>query len=72
MRLGQSAGRSSGNPTNGQRTPQMARRHVVPVGPVEHYDMDLDVRRSAPAAYRIAAGVAALLLLVAMMILPLL
>ena len=71
MRLGQSAGRSSGNPTNGYRTPQMARRHVVPVGPVEHYDMDLDVRRSAPMAYRVAAGAAALLL-VAMMILPLL
>ena len=71
MRLGQSAGRSSGNPTNGYRTPQMARRHVVPVGPVEHYDMDLDVRRSAPMAYRVAAWAAALLL-VAMMILPLL
>ena len=71
MRLGQSAGRSSGNPTNGYHTPQMARRHVVPVGPVEHYDMDLDVRRSVPMAYRVAAG-AAVLLLVVMMILPLL
>ena len=71
MRLGQSAGRSLGNPTNGQRTPQMARRHVVPVGPVEHYDMNLDVRRSAPMAYRVAARAAALLS-VAMMILTLL
>ena len=71
MRLGQSAGRSLGNPTNGQRTPQMARRHVVPVGPVEPYDIDLDVRRSVPTAYRVAAGVV-VLLLVAMMILPLL
>lgn len=71
MRLGQSAGRSLGNPTNGQRTPQMARRHVVPVGPVEHYDIDSDRHRSAPAAYRIAAGIGALMLVV-MMILPLL
>lgn len=71
MRLGQSAGRSLGNPTNGHRTPQMARRHVVPAGTVEHYDIDSDRRRSAPTAYRIAAGIGALML-VAMMILPLL